>query len=371
MSNMKVKEMNKHKVYHFIYENKVTSKQNMTQNLQMGLSTVTQNIKILEEEGLICRNGFFDSTGGRKADALEINRRARLSIGGAILKDCFHWVLLDLYGEPVCTEIVNLPFQAGAEYMNKVVESFSRFMENEECDSDKILGVAIATQGLLDKDGLHVTYGKILNNFHMDFKELADKIPYPCRFIHDSKAAAQLELWRNQEVKHGFVLMLNRNFGGAVVTDGKVQEGLHGRSGTVEHLMMNKDGPLCYCGKRGCLETYCSVDHLEQRADTDVEHFLSQKSTNTTYSEIWEDYLTYLAMAIRNLSVILDGTFMLSGYLAPHFTPEDMDYIFQKINHFATFPMEREQLIVGTYGAFSQASGASLCYIEDYLKRLD
>lgn len=370
INTMKVKEMNKHKVYRYIYDTKVTSKQNMIKNLEMGLSTVSQNIKILEDDGLICRNGYFESTGGRKADALEINRTVRLSVGGAILKECVHWVIADLYGEPFYTEIVPLPFENSDVYIEEFGNSFRKFIENSEVEQSKVLGVSIATQGLLDKDGLSITYGKILNNNAMNYSVLLEKIPFECRFIHDSKAAAQLELWRNKNVQHGVVLMLNKNFGGAMVAEGKVQEGLHGRSGTVEHLMMNQDGPLCYCGKRGCLETYCSIEHLEQRAGIDVEAFLKLKESSQIYRSIWEDYLNYLAMAIRNLSVILDGTFMLSGYLAPHLSEEDMEFLYTKINNLATFPIERDVLILGTHGVYTQALGASLCYIERFLARL-
>ena len=44
----------------------------IVQDLQMGLSTVSQNLNLLEKEGLIDRNGYFDSTGGRKAQAIQI-----------------------------------------------------------------------------------------------------------------------------------------------------------------------------------------------------------------------------------------------------------------------------------------------------------
>ena len=43
----------------------------IVQDLQMGLSTVSQNLNLLEKEGLIDRNGYFDSTGGRKAQAIQ------------------------------------------------------------------------------------------------------------------------------------------------------------------------------------------------------------------------------------------------------------------------------------------------------------
>ena len=38
----------------------------------MGLSTVSQNLNLLEQDGLIEKNGYFESTGGRKANAIQI-----------------------------------------------------------------------------------------------------------------------------------------------------------------------------------------------------------------------------------------------------------------------------------------------------------
>ena len=57
----------------------------IVQELQMGLSTVSQNLNLLEQEGLIEKNGFFASTGGRKANAIQIVSDFKISIGIGIL----------------------------------------------------------------------------------------------------------------------------------------------------------------------------------------------------------------------------------------------------------------------------------------------
>ena len=52
LTNISLKKINKSKVYQYIYRKKTTSKLQIVQELQMGLSTVSQNLNLLEQEGL-------------------------------------------------------------------------------------------------------------------------------------------------------------------------------------------------------------------------------------------------------------------------------------------------------------------------------
>ena len=72
LTTISLKKINRSKVYQYIYKAKASAKLKIVQDLQMGLSTVSQNLNLLEEEGLIERNGYFESTGGRKAHAIRI-----------------------------------------------------------------------------------------------------------------------------------------------------------------------------------------------------------------------------------------------------------------------------------------------------------
>lgn len=72
VTTITLKKINKRNVYRYIYRNRLASKLQIVQDLHMGLSTVSQNLNVLEEEGLIERKGSFDSTGGRKAQAIRI-----------------------------------------------------------------------------------------------------------------------------------------------------------------------------------------------------------------------------------------------------------------------------------------------------------
>ena len=85
LTNISLKKINKSKVYQYIYRKKTTSKLQIVQELQMGLSTVSQNLNLLEQEGLIEKKRLFASTGGRKANAIQIVSDFKISIGIGIL----------------------------------------------------------------------------------------------------------------------------------------------------------------------------------------------------------------------------------------------------------------------------------------------
>lgn len=369
MTTINLKKINRSKVYQYIYEKKITSKLQIVQDLQMGLSTVSQNLNVLEKEGLIQRNGYFDSTGGRKAQTIRIVPNFRLSIGLGILKNMIHITAVNLYGEPVCMNTFPISYENTEKYYTLAAEKILQFISQNHYQSQQILGISIATQGIISLDGTTVTYGKIMDNLHMNLVDFSSRLPYPCHLIHDSKAAAALELWKHPELDSIFVFLLNRNLGGAVITNRSIHQGHSMHSGSVEHMCINSDGPLCYCGNKGCLETYCSANALENTAKLPVKEFFSRlrNQKNSSLIRIWEEYLNHLAFAIKNLNMIIDCPVIISGYLAPYFTEEDILYLLEKINGSSPFPISSDQLLLGTYGQYTPAIGASLYYIEKFI----
>lgn len=369
MTTMEVKTYNKNKVYNFIYTQKTTCKLEIAKELEMGLSTVNQNLKLLEEEGYIHKNGFFDSTGGRKADAIEILKQIRISIGVAILKESIDIVALDLYGEIIQGQTFSIVYEHTDNYYLTVGNLINQFITDHELTH--ILGVSIAIQGVVSSDGTAVSYGKILNNDEMTLENFSKHIPYPCRMEHDSKAAAALEIWNNPTLEDGIVLLLNRNMGGAIIHQRKVQHGNHMRCGLFEHFILVPNGNPCYCGQNGCFEAYCSANALKQKTKMEIGRFfdlLIQKDVES--QRIWTDYLDHLAHAIQILYTLLDGKIIISGYLAWFFKDQDIAYIIHQVNKNNAFPLDESDIILSKHGSYTQAIGTALSYIEDFLNTI-
>lgn len=369
LTTIALKKINRSKIYQYIYRSKLTSKLQIVQNLQMGLSTVSQNLNLLENEGLIEKNGYFDSTGGRKANAIQIVSDFRISIGVGILKNMFHITAIDLYGNTVYTDTIPLTYSNTAAYYQQITDKVKDFIDKNQYPENKILGVSIATQGITSPDNSTVIYGNIMNNTGMRLKDFSRHLPYPCHLEHDSKSAAFLELWNHPELDSAVVLLLNRNLGGAIITNHQIHQGRSMHSGTIEHICVNPDGPLCYCGNRGCLETYCSANSLEQASGMTIKEFfpLLREKKSPQLIQIWEDYLKHLAFAMKNLNLVIDAPIIISGYLAPYFTEEDTDYLLEQINSMTPFELEEEQLLVGTHGQYTPAIGAALFYVKEFI----
>lgn len=370
LTTINLKKINRSNVYQYIYNKRTTSKLQIVQELQMGLSTVSQNLNLLEEEGLIERSGFFDSTGGRKAQAIRIVPDFRISIGIGILKDMFHIIAIDLYGDTLYTDTVTIPYTNTASYYEQVAGEIKKFIAMQNYPEEKILGISFATQGITSADNTIVTYGNIMDNTGMNVKDFSRFLPYPCHLEHDSKSAAALELWNHPDLDSAVIFLLNRNMGGAIVTNHQIHQGTSMHSGTIEHMCINPDGPLCYCGNRGCLETYCSANSLEHSSGLPVKEFfaLLREKNPPQLAQIWEDYLNHLAFAMKNLNMVIDAPVIISGYLAPYFTQQDIDYLYKRITSTSPFAFEREHILLGVHGQYTPAIGAALFYIRQFIQ---
>lgn len=369
VTSSNIKKINRNRVYRMIYQERTTSKFQLVQLLEMGLSTVSYNLADLSEKGLIRYDGYFESTGGRRANRIQIDPMARIAVGIGILSDRLHFVAVDLYGQIIYRNTFHISYEHTPHYYQNVGGFLQQFIADNAIDTSRILGVAVATQGVVSRDGCSISYGALMRNSRMTLDDLNPYIPFPCRMEHDSKAAGNLALWNHPEMRNAVIFLLNHNLGSVIVANRIVQWGDHMRSGLIEHICMHQDGPLCYCGKRGCLEIYCSAERLERDSGMDIPSFFATMRENGApeLRSIWLDFLNHLALAIRNLSVTIDGVFILAGYLVPYINKEDTALLLDMINVLTPWPLTEEQLLLGGSGQYAPAQGAALRYVSEFI----
>ena len=78
---MAVKELNKRALTRYLYANGPATKQVLERELGLSLPTITQNLRALEQEGLVGKGEQLGSTGGRKAQTFVFKSRFKAAIG--------------------------------------------------------------------------------------------------------------------------------------------------------------------------------------------------------------------------------------------------------------------------------------------------
>ena len=318
-----LRRSNRRSVFLEIYKNRSVSKEQIKMALGLSLPTVTQNLLELEEQGLIRKQGLLSSTGGRKASAYAVVNDFRVAVGLYLQKEAYSIEAIDLYGEVLARKSVNRAFARTDAYFHHLGESLESFLREHAIDPASVLGVGIALEAIVSPDHQKVTYSEVYKCTGLRAEELGKYISFPVTLYHDSHATAEAELWARNDIRNAVLIILNRYMGGALIIDGSIREG-ESFGCVLEHMEIQEDGPKCYCGKKGCFETFCSTYALERDAGESLDEFFSKlRSGDEKAAALWERYLQYLSRGINNIRMLIDCEFIIGGHLRQYLSEED------------------------------------------------
>lgn len=367
-----LKLINKRNILNFIYSQRRTAKQEISAQLQLSLPTVTNCLKELFKCGLIEKNGYFRSTGGRKADALTFVASSRIAIGVEILKGSYEILSINLYGDILKSILVPKFFCNAEDYYTQICSDILTFIHSLHIDPEKILGIGIVLQGLISSNGKEVTYGKILDCTGLTINHFTNHLPYPCSMIHDAEAAANVELWFTPSMKDAIFFHIRSNLSGAIIVDGKFLKGQELKSGVFEHMTLVPNGRPCYCGKNGCIDAYCSLRALSTTPTSDhIKIFFTDlRNGHPKAIAAWDEYLCYLSIAIDNLHMFMDSNIILGGTLAQFLTRQDIRALLLLVQKRSAFPTLREFIKISQCSTIPIAKGAAIPFVKKYLGKL-
>lgn len=117
-----------------------------------------------------------------------------------------------------------------------------------------------------------------------------NELGMPVVVTNDAKAAAMGEMKYGVAVgMNNFVeLTLGTGVGSGIVANGQLIYGFDGFAGELGHMIVEPDGRPCGCGRKGCLETYCSATGVVRTAIA----MLEESSETTSLRDIATDKLT-------------------------------------------------------------------------------
>jgi predicted NBD/HSP70 family sugar kinase len=367
ITNMEVKKKNRNDVFRYLCKNGMASNPDIAYALKLSLPTTTQITKELIQNGIVEEKGEFKSTGGRRAKALAVSDDAGKAVGLDITKNHISLVLTDLTGRILKYERVFLPYAAEDRYYLEVNQKLERFLQECKCEGREILGIGISFPGIIDLDKEMVADSHILGVNSVPFSSVGRFFSYPCYFLNDANAGAYAEGIQSENMERFFYLSLSNTVGGAVYSNGKLEQGKNFRCGEVGHMTIVPNGEACYCGKYGCLDAYCSAKRLSEGK---LEDFFERiKMGEQEAARFWDKYTTYLAIAVNNIHMILDCDIVLGGYVGSSMGEYIRD-VREKVSKRNTFAESSSFVRACSHKTGAAAFGASLKIVELFLEQV-
>ena len=159
-------------------------------------------------------------------------------------------------------EIPTVTDNGGKQILPDISASVLSYIDTHAIPREDIIGIGIGVPGPVFPDG---TVNKCINLgwgvFNIQ-KELETLTGFPVKAGNDATVAALGECWKGggQGCDNMVFATLGTGVGGGIVVGGRVIHGVHGAGGEIGHIVLNRDEKeYCNCGKRGCVEQYCSA----------------------------------------------------------------------------------------------------------------
>lgn len=361
-----IKKVNRNRIYMNIFRHDNCTRPELALRLGMSLPTVIHNVKSLIEAGLVEETGMLESTGGRRAATLSVAPGARVSLGIDITQNHLALAVVDLKGTIIRNERVKFRFAPGRNYLDRIASLVESSLAAIEPRCRNVLGAGISFPGIIFADGVSAE-SHILSQTQYRLDDIARRLGMFCVYTNDANAAAIAETWASPDVRDFIYLSLSNSVGGAVVWNGSPVPGKNNRCGEVGHMTLHPGGTPCYCGKKGCLDAYCSAEVLSRSLQTDLADFFTrEQSGDKAAAGLLKRYLDDLATAINSLRMVFDYDIVIGGFVGA-FMDKNIDDLRRRVERLNTFGDPGAFVHVCRHKNEASAVGAALILVQKYL----
>lgn len=198
----------------------------------------------------------------------------------------------------VTTAIKTQPYQNVEDYVKASLDALNIIID-EVGGIEKIKAMGIGAPNGNYYNGT-IEFAPNLNWGRNGVVPLADMfskaLGIPVAITNDANAAAIGEMTYGvaRGMKNFIMITLGTGVGSGIVVNGQLVYGSDGFAGELGHVVVQKNGRNCGCGRKGCLETYCSATGVARTA----KEFLSETDEPSILRDIKLEDLTSLEVSL-------------------------------------------------------------------------
>jgi len=246
--------------------------------------------------------------------------RIGIDLGGTKIEA----ILLDESGITIEQKRIPTNRDNGYEYIVSKIVDMIQYLKGLS-KKDSFIGVC--TPGAISPNTGKIKNSNTVCLIGKPFKEdIESKIDCKIKMDNDANcfaiAEAKLGAAKNYDVVFGVII--GTGVGGGIVINGKVHQGRMSIAGEWGHHTLYPDGNQCYCGRKGCVETYISGPSLEKRwtkltgETKPLQNIIAEaeqlpKDKEKLYLKWKQELIRNFGIALANVIDILDPDAIVLG----------------------------------------------------------
>jgi predicted NBD/HSP70 family sugar kinase len=248
-----VKEANIKQVFDLIFENEGISRIEISKRTGLSRATVSLLVDELAKAGLVNILGAGDSnSSGRKPIMLEINKDGSQIIAVSMGKEFYNYILYDLKGNEIDVFSRKITYKKGcAGKIWKAILEGSPHLKPE-----KLLAVCVSLPVKINnaEKTINLSILDIQDGCDLlsELKEIRPELPLVVGNQSSAFAYAEYKYRYNGNIEDMIYFNIGEGVGAGILMNGRVF------TGEIGHMTIDANGPLCTCGKRGCVESLVS-----------------------------------------------------------------------------------------------------------------
>lgn len=249
--------------------------------------------------------------------------------------------------------------------MSKEKKDIKSFIEDyivknikELVEKYKITEIGIAVPGTIREEKIIKSVNLGVENYNL-VENLKKEIDLPIKIRNDAKCAAIAEskIGALKNYKRSLFLTLGTGIGGAVIINDKLLDAGDLPGCEFGHMIIQKDGIKCNCGKNGCFEKYASMKALktnlrnalgldEKTKGEELLDIIRKNPQDKKINRIIDDFIEYLSIGISNLVNIFEPEAIGIGGSFVYFSDILLERLKENIQDKQYLFNKREELII-------------------------
>lgn len=335
-----VREYNRSLIFNLIRSRGPISRASLTRLTKMSPTSVGRIVQELINEGLICETGQTHSGIGKPAILLEIHPEGVFAIGIDLDVHRIEIGLVSIEGEVIHKRIIENGNNASKE---DVINAMGRCVDDlwkdlDEALRNRVVGLGVSVPGpVIWPEGI-MRFSPQFGWSNVPLRQILEQWTGMLVLIENNvKAAASAEMLfgKDPELSDFVIVLLGSGIGAAVVSEGKLFRGVDNIAGEIGHMTINPEGPVCDCGRRGCLQAYVCASGIRRLAGVPLDDVIAlSKAGDERCQGLLDQASTYLAMGVSNLVNLYNPRLVLLYGFMLEVWPELLELLREKTPHF-------------------------------------